>query len=91
MTIKQLNKPGKFRAALMSGLVITLLASGTALAQEPSPAALSPAEPLNAPGATGAAPAPSSEPPTSAGGAVAETERNHRDRIQHPVGPGSRT
>ncbi|MEO8043715.1 MAG: TonB-dependent receptor plug domain-containing protein, partial [Spartobacteria bacterium] len=75
MIIKQPNKPGKFRPALLSGIAVTLLASSVAFAQDPSPAAQSPGEPLNAPGATVAAPAPSNQPPTSAGGGVAETER----------------
>ncbi|MEO7725117.1 MAG: TonB-dependent receptor plug domain-containing protein, partial [Chthoniobacterales bacterium] len=61
--------------ALAVGAAIPILAVSNAWAQEPSPAADSPAQPLNAPGATGAAPQPGSEPPTSASGAVAETER----------------
>ncbi len=75
MIIQLIAKQGKFSAALLSGLATTLLAVGPALGQEPSPAALSPAEPLNAPGATGAAPAPNSQLPTNDGGGAAETER----------------
>ncbi len=66
---------GSVRVALAVGLTIPLLAGAGAFAQEPSPAADSPAQPLNAPGATGAAPQPASQPPTSATGNVAETER----------------
>ncbi|CAN5465540.1 TonB-dependent receptor [soil metagenome] len=69
------SKFGFFRAALAVGVAIPIFAGSGAFAQEPSPAADSPAQPLNAPGATGAAPQPGSEPPTSATGAVAETER----------------
>ncbi len=61
-----ITKFGFLRTALAVGAVIPILAGSAAFAQEPSPAALSPAEPLNAPGATGAGP--------NAGG-VAETER----------------
>src|SRR5438128_361890 len=49
------------RAAFLGAIAVTLFAAGAALGQAPSPAALSPAEPLNAPGAAGAAPAPNSE------------------------------
>ncbi len=69
------TKLGFIRAALAVGVAIPILAGSGAFAQEPSPAALSPAVPLNAPGATGAAPQPGSEPPTHATGATAETER----------------
>ncbi|MEP6973935.1 MAG: TonB-dependent receptor plug domain-containing protein [Spartobacteria bacterium] len=54
-------------------MAIPLFAGNAAFAQEP--AANSPAQPLEAAGATGAAPQPGSEPPTSATGGVAETER----------------
>ena len=70
-----ITKFGFLRTALAVGAAIPILAGSGAFAQEPSPAADSPAQPLNAPGATGAAPQPGSEPPTSAGGGVAETER----------------
>ncbi|MBA3543640.1 MAG: TonB-dependent receptor [Chthoniobacterales bacterium] len=46
---------------------------GSAFAQEP--VGESPAQPLNAPGATGAAPQPGGEPATNATGGTAETER----------------
>lgn len=71
----QLSNPGKSRAALTIALGITLLMAGSAFAQDPTPAAESAAQSLNAPGATGAAPAPGSQPPSNATGAVAETER----------------
>lgn len=61
------------RTALMVGVAIPLFTGNAAFAQEP--AANSPAQPLDAAGATGAAPQPGSEPPTSATGGVAETER----------------
>ncbi len=70
-----ITKFGFLRTALAVGAAIPILAGSGAFAQEPSPAADSPAQPLNAPGATGAAPQLGSEPPTSAGGGVAETER----------------
>ncbi|MBA2433567.1 MAG: TonB-dependent receptor [Chthoniobacterales bacterium] len=70
-----ITKFGLLRTALAVGVAIPILAGSGAFAQEPSPAALSPAEPLNAPGATGAGPLTGNEPPTSAGGGVAETER----------------
>ncbi len=70
-----ITKFGFLRTALAVGAAIPILAGSGAFAQEPSPAALSPAEPLNAPGATGAGPLAGSQPPTSAGGATAETER----------------
>ena len=66
-----LSKFGSLRTALAVGAVIPILAGSAAFAQEPSPAALSPAEPLNAPGATGAAPQPGDQP----AGGTAETER----------------
>ena len=67
------SKLGLLRTALVVGAAIPLFAGSGAFAQEP--AANSPAVPLNAPGATGAAPQPGSEPPTDATGSVAETER----------------
>ncbi|HEY3664099.1 MAG TPA: TonB-dependent receptor plug domain-containing protein, partial [Chthoniobacterales bacterium] len=70
-----ITKFGFLRTALAVGAAIPILAGSGAFAQEPSPAAQSPAQPLNAPGATGAAPQPGNEAPTSAGGGVAETER----------------
>ena len=70
-----ITKFGFLRTALAVGAAIPILAGSGAFAQEPSPAALSPAQPLNAPGATGAAPQPGSEPPTNADGSIAETER----------------
>ncbi|MGI8958085.1 MAG: TonB-dependent receptor plug domain-containing protein, partial [Chthoniobacterales bacterium] len=70
-----ITKFGFLRTALAVGAAIPILAGSGAFAQEPSPAALSPAQPLNAPGATGAAPQPDNQAPTSAGGGVAETER----------------
>ncbi len=69
------TKLGFIRAALAVGVAIPILAGSGAFAQEPSPAALSPAEPLNAPGATGAGPVAGSQPPTNATGGTAETER----------------
>jgi iron complex outermembrane recepter protein len=69
------TKFGFVRTALAVGVAIPLFAGSGAFAQQPSPAAQSPAQPLNAPGATGAAPQPGNEPPTSATGNVAETER----------------
>ncbi len=69
------TKFGILRTALAVGVAIPLFAGSGAFAQEPSPAADSPAQPLNAPGATGAAPQPGSTEPTDASGAVAETER----------------
>ncbi len=57
--------------AILSALVFAC----NALAQDPTPAEQSAAQPLNAPGATGAAPQPGSEPPTNATGGTAETER----------------
>lgn len=70
-----MTKPGTRRALFAVSASISLFVITTALAQEPSPAANSPAQPLNASGAIGAAPQPGSEPPTNATGAVAETER----------------
>lgn len=69
-----ITKFGFLRTALAVGAAIPILAGSAAFAQEPSPAALSPAEPLNAPGATGAAPQPG-ELQQSATGGTAETER----------------
>ncbi|MEP6937334.1 MAG: TonB-dependent receptor plug domain-containing protein, partial [Chthoniobacterales bacterium] len=71
-------KRGSLRTALVVGAGVPLLfvASAFAQAPTPSPAALSPAQPLNNPGATGAtggAPQPGS-PPTNATGEAA-TER----------------
>ncbi len=66
------SKLGFLRTALAVGVAIPLFV-GSAFAQDQ--AVNSPAQPLNAPGATGAAPQPGSEPPTSSTGAVAETER----------------
>jgi iron complex outermembrane receptor protein len=68
-----ITKFGFVRTALAVGVAIPILAGFSAFAQEP--AAQNPAQPLNAPGATGAAPQPGSQPPTSATGAAAETER----------------
>ncbi|MEO7168546.1 MAG: TonB-dependent receptor [Chthoniobacterales bacterium] len=68
-----LTKFGFVRTALAVGVAIPILAGSGAFAQEP--AANSPAQPLNAPGATGAGPLPGSEPPTNATGGTAETER----------------
>ncbi len=42
MIIQHRNQSGKFRTALLGGLAVTLLATGFALAQEPSPADTSP-------------------------------------------------
>ncbi len=70
-----ITKFGFLRTALAVGAAIPILAVSSAWAQAPSPAADSPAQPLNAPGATGAAPQPGSEPPTNATGGTAETER----------------
>ncbi|HEX4667333.1 MAG TPA: TonB-dependent receptor plug domain-containing protein [Chthoniobacterales bacterium] len=69
-----LTKFGFLRTALAVAAAIPILAGSAAFAQAPSPAALSPAEPLNAPGATGAAPQPG-ELPQNATGSTAETER----------------
>jgi iron complex outermembrane receptor protein len=69
------TKFGFVRTALVVGVAIPLFAGSGAFAQEPSPAAQSPAQPLNAPGATGAAPQPGDQPPSGPGGGVAETER----------------
>ena len=77
-----LKRLGFLRTALAVGVAIPIFAVTSAFAQDPSPAANSPAEPLNAPGATGAAPQPegtpavgTEQPPSAAGGNVAETER----------------
>ncbi len=75
MIRKLLTESQTLRRVLAIGAAIPILAGAGAFAQEPSPAAQSPAEPLNAPGATGAAPVAGSQPPTSVGGNVAETER----------------
>lgn len=75
MITTQIRKFGSLRTALAVGVSIPILAVCSALAQEPSPAANSPAQPLNAPGATGAAPAPGNQAPQNATGATAETER----------------
>ena len=74
---KNINaKFGSLRRALVLGAAIPILAGAGAGAygQEPSPAANSPAQPLDAPGATGAAPQPTLEEITASPG-VAETER----------------
>ncbi len=54
-------------------VALPILALSSASAQES--AADSAAQPLNAPGATGAAPQPGTQPPTDATGGTAETER----------------
>ena len=69
------TKFGFLRTALAVGAAIPILAGSGAFAQEPSPAANSPAQPLNAPGAASAAPVTANEPPQSATGQTAETER----------------
>jgi iron complex outermembrane receptor protein len=69
------RKFGFLRTALAVGAAIPILAVSSAFAQEPSPAANSPAEPLNAPGAASAAPLTGNEPAQSATGGTAETER----------------
>jgi iron complex outermembrane receptor protein len=68
---------GFVRTALAVGTAIPLLAATGVFAQDPaaSPATQSPAQPLNAPGAVGAAPVTGSEPATNATGGTAETER----------------
>src|SRR5450432_3877943 len=70
-----MSKSGIVRNALVVGVAISMLAGTRAFGQQPSPAAQSPAEPLNAPGATGAAPQPGNQPPTNATGGTAEVER----------------
>lgn len=71
------RKFGSLRTALAVGVAISILAGASALAQAPasSPAQDSAAQPLNAPGATGAAPITGTEQPQAATGQVAETER----------------
>jgi iron complex outermembrane receptor protein len=77
------KKFGSLRTALAVGAAIPILAGSGAFAQQPAtdqnPAALSPAEPLNAPGATGAGVVGSEPnalgPQPGAPGGVAETER----------------
>jgi iron complex outermembrane receptor protein len=71
------RKLGFLRTALAVGVAIPIVAGFSAFAQDPasSPAANSPAQPLNAPGAAGAAPVTGNEPAQSATGQVAETER----------------
>src|SRR5436190_4829617 len=71
-----ITKLGFVRTALAVGVAIPFLAAG-AFAQAPasSPAAQSPAQPLNAPEATGAAPVTGTQPATNVTGATAETER----------------
>jgi iron complex outermembrane recepter protein len=75
MITTRIRKFGSLRTAFAVGVSIPILAVCSALAQEPSPAANSPAQPLNAPGAASAAPAPGNETPQNATGATAETER----------------
>jgi iron complex outermembrane recepter protein len=75
MITTEVRKFGSLRTAFAVGVSISILAVCSAFAQEPSPAANSPAQPLNAPGATGAAPQPGNQPPQNATGATAETER----------------
>ena len=72
-----IRKFGLLRTALTLGAAIPILAATSVFAQAPasSPAAESAAQPLNAPGATGAAPAPGTTAPQAATGQVAETER----------------
>src|SRR5690242_642433 len=65
---------GLVRTTLAVGAAIPIIA-GSVFAQEPSPAANSAAQPLNAPGAASAAPVTGNEPATSATGGTAETER----------------
>src|SRR4051794_2246545 len=69
------TKFGFLRTALAVGVAIPILAGSSAFAQTPSTAADSPAQPLNNPGAAGAAPLTGTEAPTSATGATAEAER----------------
>jgi len=64
------TKSGFVRTALAVGVALPFLAGFGAFAQEPSPAAQSPTQPLNAP-ETGAAPVAGAQPT----GATAETER----------------
>jgi iron complex outermembrane recepter protein len=72
----KITKFGFLRTALAVGVAIPILAGSGAFAQEPSPAANSPAQPLNAPGAIDAAPPQvGAQPPSGPGGGVAETER----------------
>ena len=69
------HQSGNLRALFMMSASVLFLTVAVTSAQEPSPAALTPAQPLNAPGATGAAPQPDGAQPLNASGAVAETER----------------
>jgi iron complex outermembrane recepter protein len=75
MITTRLTKPGNLPSLLTAGALMFLYLATLAPAQEPSTAAQSAAQPLNAPGAAGAAPVAGSQPPTNATGNVAETER----------------
>jgi outer membrane receptor protein involved in Fe transport len=68
------TKSSGLHVVLAFGALINLF-SVAALAQDPVPAANSPAEPLNAPGATGAAPQAGDQTAATNAGAAAETER----------------
>ncbi|HEY3603015.1 MAG TPA: hypothetical protein VGK72_13760, partial [Chthoniobacterales bacterium] len=75
MITTTVRKLASLRTALAVGAAIPILA-GSLFAQQPSPAAQSAAQPLNAPEATGAAPVSgTNQPPQNATGGVAETER----------------